>query len=113
MLWLLETAGGDRRKPYLLRHLLNLGFTTAIFLDADILVLDSLQPLFDDTCAHAIALTPHLLTPLSGVDRWARDLNILQSGVYNGGFIGISEHESARDSCTGGPIACTHTAGMT
>ena len=83
-------------KPYLLRHLLDLGFTTAIFLDADILVLDSLQPLFDDTGAHAIALTPHLLAPLSGVDRRARDLNILQSGVYNGGFIGISQHESAR-----------------
>ena len=83
-------------KPYLLRHLLHLGFTTAIFLDADILVLDSLQPLFDDTGAHAIVLTPHLLAPLSDVDRWARDLNILQSGVYNGGFIGISRHESAR-----------------
>ena len=83
-------------KPYLLRYLLNQGFTTAIFLDADILVLDSLQPLFDDTAAHAIALTPHLLAPLSGVDRYARELNILQSGVYNGGFIGISQHESAR-----------------
>jgi hypothetical protein len=83
-------------KPYLLRHLLNRGFTTAIFLDADVLVLDSLQPLFDDTGAHAIALTPHLLAPLSGADRCARDLNILESGVYNGGFIGISQHDSAR-----------------
>ena len=83
-------------KPYLLRHLLDRGFTTAIFLDADILVFDSLQPLFDHTGAHAIALTPHLLSPLSGVDRRARELNILQAGVYNGGFVGVSEHESAR-----------------
>jgi hypothetical protein len=83
-------------KPYLLRYLLSRGFTTAIFLDADILVLDSLQPLFDATGAHAITLTPHLLGPLSGADRRGRELNILQAGVYNGGFVGISEHASAR-----------------
>ena len=83
-------------KPYLLRHLLDQGFTTAIFLDADILVMDSLQRLFDDAAAHAISLTPHLLSPLCAVDRCARELNILQSGVYNGGFVGVSEHESAR-----------------
>jgi hypothetical protein len=83
-------------KPYLLRYLLDRGFRTAIFLDADILVLDSLQPLFDAAGAHAITLTPHLIGPLSGADRRDRELNILQSGVYNGGFAGISEHASAR-----------------
>jgi hypothetical protein len=83
-------------KPHLLDYLLGRGFTSAIFLDADILVLGSLQPLFDATGTHAISLTPHLLTPLSGTDRRARDLNILQSGVYNGGFVGVSEHASAR-----------------
>ena len=82
-------------KPYLLKHLLGRGFTTAIFLDADILVLNSLQPLFDETSAHAIALTPHLLEPPATGDRYARELNILQSGVYNGGFVGVSQHESA------------------
>ena len=83
-------------KPYLLRHLLDRGFATAIFIDADIVVLDSLQPLFDRSAAHAITLTPHLLAPLSGADRCARELNILQSGVYNGGFVGVSEREPAR-----------------
>ena len=83
-------------KPYLLRYLLSRGFTTAIFLDADILVLDTLQPLFDATGAHAISLTPHLVGPLSDADRRGRELSILQSGVYNGGFVGISEHASAR-----------------
>jgi len=83
-------------KPYLLEYLLRRGFTSATFLDADILVLDSLQPLFDAVGAHAICLTPHLLRPLSGTDRRARDLNILTSGVYNGGFVGVSDHASAR-----------------
>jgi hypothetical protein len=83
-------------KPSLLAYLLDRGFTSVIFLDADILVLDSLQPVFDAAGAHAICLTPHLLSPLSGTDRRARDLNILGSGVYNGGFVGVSEHASAR-----------------
>ena len=100
-------------KPYLLRHLLNQGFTTAIFLDADILVPDSLQPLFDDAGAHAISLTPHLLSPLFAVDRCARELNILQSGVYNGGFVGISDTSRHADSWTGGQIGCIHIAGTT
>ena len=82
-------------KPYLLRHLLKRGFSAAVFLDADILVVDSLQPLFDETAAHAISLTPHLLDPLSASTRLARELNILQSGVYNGGFIGVAQHEPA------------------
>ena len=84
-------------KPYLLRHLLARGVGAAVFLDADIIVLDSLEPLFDETAAHAVALTPHLLTPLSAVHRSARELNILQSGVYNGGFIGVSPRDPARE----------------
>ena len=83
-------------KPYLLRHLLERGFDAAVFLDADIRVLDSLEPIFDETAAHAIALTPHLLEPLSTARRSARELNILQSGVYNGGFIGVSPRDAAR-----------------
>ena len=82
-------------KPYLLQYLLD-RFSSAVFLDADILVLDSLQPLFDAVRTHAICLTPHFLAPLSGTDRRTRDLNILQAGVYNGGFVGVSEHLSAR-----------------
>jgi len=83
-------------KPYLLDYLLGRGFASAIFLDADILVLDSLHPLFDAAAAHAICLTPHLVRPLSGIDRRVRDLNILQAGVYNGGFVGVSGRAPAR-----------------
>lgn len=83
-------------KPYLLRHLLDRGFTSAVFLDADILVMGRLEPLLAATAGHAIALTPHLLGCLSDGDRIGRELNILQSGVYNGGFIGVSERPAAR-----------------
>ena len=77
-------------KPYLLRHLLARGFETAVFLDADMLVVSGLQTLLHVAAAHAVTLTPHLLDPLRDDDRMRRELNILQSGVYNGGVVAVS-----------------------
>jgi hypothetical protein len=82
-------------KPYLLGHLLDRGYGTAVFLDADVMVLGDLNPLFAEAAAHAVTLTPHLLGPLQ-TDRAARELNILRSGVFNGGFIGVSSGAPAR-----------------
>jgi hypothetical protein len=84
-------------KPYLLRYLFQRGFEAAVFLDADILVLDRLDPLVDVTVRHPIALTPHLLDPLEGMRSAARELNVLQSGVFNAGFVGVSKSPTARD----------------
>ena len=77
-------------KPYLLGCLLDRGYASAVFLDADILILGALDRLFQATTTHSVALTPHLADHLSCSDRVARELNILQSGVYNGGFVGVS-----------------------
>jgi hypothetical protein len=83
-------------KSFLLDYLLSQGFSSAIFLDADILILGNLDALFAIVQKHSIVLTPHLLAPLTGPGREARELNILLSGTYNGGFIGVSESASAR-----------------
>jgi hypothetical protein len=82
--------------PALLAHLLDLGYGGAIFLKQESLVTGDLAPVFDLLRENAILLTPHLLAPLTGADAAARELNILLSGVYNGGFLGISESASAR-----------------
>jgi hypothetical protein len=82
-------------KPHLLSYLLGRGYSGALFLDADIMVLDRLDPLIDAVASHAIALTPHLLGQLDGEARITRELNILQSGIYNGGFIGVSAGSEA------------------
>src|SRR2546423_7357354 len=83
-------------KPFLLDHLLNHGFSSVIFFDADILILGELDSLFAVVQEHSIVLTPHLLAPLSAAGCEARELNILLSGTYNGGFIGVSESGSTR-----------------
>ena len=83
-------------KPAALQLLLDRGFTSAVFLDPDILVRASLDGLFAMVASHAVTLTPHLLAPLAGPGRVARELNILQSGTFNAGFIGVTESASAR-----------------
>ncbi len=83
-------------KAWLLSHLLDRGFERAVFLDADLLILGDLTPLLAPAGDPAILLTPHLLAPLAGGDRIPRELNILQSGIYNGGFLGVSESPEAR-----------------
>lgn len=82
--------------PYLLEALLDRGFTAAAFFKQESLVLDDLSPVLTEMMRHPITLTPHLLKPLTGKDAAARELNILQSGIYNVGFLGVSESPAAR-----------------
>jgi hypothetical protein len=82
--------------PYLLEALLNRGFRRTLFIKQESLVTGPLDPAIEllDRCA--ILLTPHLVHPLEGPDRVARELNILQSGAFNVGLIGVSESNAAR-----------------
>lgn len=84
-------------KPYLLSRLLEGGFDGAIFLDADILVLSDLTEVLRKLDNHSIVLIPHLLQPLEGEARVRRELNILQAGVFNGGFLGVSNTPAAHE----------------
>src|SRR2546421_1451059 len=84
-------------KSYLLSYLLDRGFGTAIFLDADILVLRNLDALFKVAREHAILPPPHLRAPLTSEDRAPRELNILLAGTYNGGSLAVSDTAPARE----------------
>lgn len=83
-------------KGYLLEHLLDAGYESALFLDPDTFVLGDLDPLLEQTQQAAITLVPHLLRPLEDSDRGARELNILQSGTLNGGVVGVRSCGAAR-----------------
>lgn len=82
--------------PYLLESLLDRGFARALFLKQESLVVGAQDPVLSQLERHSILLTAHLLEPLMGHDRAARELNILQSGVFNCGLIGVSETPEAR-----------------
>lgn len=82
--------------PFLLSHLLDQGFTHVVFIKQESMVLGDLAVVFDRLQRSTILLTPHLLAPLSGEPGADREVNILLSGVYNGGLLGVSDTDAAR-----------------
>lgn len=83
-------------KPFLLEQLLDGGYETALFLDPDMLVLGKLDELLNWARESPITVVPHLLEPLALPDGIDRELNVLQSGVFNGGVVGVTESVGAR-----------------
>jgi hypothetical protein len=83
--------------PYVLSHLLDCGYSGVGFFKQESLVLDDLTPILEWVPRKSIVLTPHLLEPLPGPDRFARELNILQSGVFNVGFLGVGNTPTAHE----------------
>ncbi len=76
-------------KPWLLEALLGRGSDAVLYLDPDIQVFSSLEPLAEAAATHGIALTPHVDTPFPLDDRKTEDRAILAAGIYNLGFIGV------------------------
>jgi len=81
-------------KPYLLTALLDMGYESALFLDADMQVLGDLSPLLERVSRHPLTLSPHTLAPGMRVEA---ELNVLQCGVFNGGVMGASETPGTRE----------------
>jgi len=76
-------------KPYFLEYLHRVrGKKAVLYFDPDIKVLGPLTPLFDALEQSNLLLTPHLLEPLED-DFRPSERNILMSGVYNLGFLGL------------------------
>ena len=77
-------------KPFFLRFLLSKPeIREIIYLDPDILVLDSLGKLFDLLDTKDIVLTPHLDADYPEDGKFPDDSHIMKSGVFNLGFIGV------------------------
>jgi glycosyltransferase involved in cell wall biosynthesis len=77
-------------KPTWLRYLLERrGISRLAYLDPDILVLDTLGPLAELLSRASVILTPHLTEPLPLDGQTPTEINILQAGTYNLGFIAL------------------------
>lgn len=75
-------------KPTLLLTLLQ-RYEKAIYLDPDILVCSPLNKIYSELQNAAIVLTPHVLT-LKPADSPDNEISLLNSGVFNLGFVGVS-----------------------
>ncbi|HYZ93853.1 MAG TPA: glycosyltransferase family 4 protein [Actinomycetota bacterium] len=77
-------------KPWLLRHLIDAGASSAVYLDPDIEIFAHIDGVWDLASQHGIVVTPHSTAPLP-LDEGgaAEELTILGSGAYNLGFIAV------------------------
>ncbi|MEI8341747.1 MAG: glycosyltransferase [Verrucomicrobiota bacterium] len=78
-------------KPWLMRYMLGTGAPAVIYLDPDIEIFSPLDDLFELARRHTIVLTPHSTTPILRDGLRLNESDILGSGVYNLGFLGLGQ----------------------
>lgn len=77
-------------KPFLLRELFARGHGKVLYIDPDIWVFRPLGELFAALDESDVLLTPHLTGPL-GDGKYPDEPDILLSGTYNLGFLGVAD----------------------
>lgn len=76
-------------KPFLLHALIQQGYEQVLYLDPDILVTDSLDPLFGPLADANFVVTPHAEADYPDDNRMPNDSVILTYGLFNLGFFGL------------------------
>jgi len=76
-------------KPWLLRHLLKDGQSEVVFFDPDIQIFSPLDHIAELARLHSIVLTPHDIEPMPRDRSNPSEIQVLQSGAYNLGFIAV------------------------
>lgn len=82
-------------KPSALKLLFQLGSEKVIYLDPDIQVFDKLSELELTLNTESIVLTPHTLYPIPRDGLRPTEADILGSGTFNLGFIGLTKSQTS------------------
>jgi glycosyltransferase involved in cell wall biosynthesis len=80
-------------KPLLLEKLLE-RYEEVAYLDPDIYVTSNIEDVFYPLSTNPIALTPHVLKPMPRDGLRTSEKDVMQSGIYNLGFISVSRAAS-------------------
>ena len=83
-------------KPWLLRHLMGETGRPVTYLDPDIKIYGSLQPLDDLAAAHGVVLIPHNSEPIPPDDRIPSQVDIMIAGIYNLGYVSLAPRARSR-----------------
>jgi hypothetical protein len=76
-------------RPVLLSHILARNAEAVLLLDADMLVLGSFDDIWWLARDAGVLLSPHTRVPLPGKPGAWREEELLRSGTFNGGFLGV------------------------
>jgi lipopolysaccharide biosynthesis glycosyltransferase len=82
-------------KPTFVQRLLQ-SYDKAIYLDPDIFVYSSLEPIYDLLDEHGVVLTPHITRPIDD-DELPSEQEFMTSGIYNLGFAAFNRSPEAVD----------------
>jgi glycosyltransferase involved in cell wall biosynthesis len=77
-------------KPFVARQLLS-ELDVVLYIDPDIVVFDTLDTLFDASSERGVSLTPHCLEPMQRDSSTPSEHDIMQSGIYNLGYVGVGQ----------------------
>ncbi len=77
-------------KPWLLRHLMGRTGGPVTYLDPDIRIYGSLQPLDELAARHGVVVIPHNSEPIPTDGRKPSQVDIMLSGVYNLGYVSLA-----------------------
>src|SRR6218665_3404 len=67
-----------------------------LYCDSDACVLNGLQEAEKALAAHAVLITPHCIESFPDDGCTLSDINLLQGGIYNGGFFALANSQPAR-----------------
>lgn len=81
-------------KPMAMQHLLQEGYEKVVFLDADILILGSMNPITSRLNSNDIVITPHITEPIHDTYRPGY-LDFIISGTLNAGFFAARNSDNA------------------
>ncbi len=83
-------------KPSYLQHLFKeYNAKKVLYIDPDVIVMSSFNEVFDILDSKNIVITPHMCSPIDD-EFGPNDYDVLGGGVYNLGFIGLSEYEQVK-----------------
>ena len=81
-------------KPFIIEFLhQEKGFESIIYLDPDIRVYHSLEPIWKELAGQDFILTPHIIRPIHDKELDYLTLGTINTGVFNLGFIGLNYTE--------------------
>lgn len=83
-------------KPFFVSELLASGIAEVIYLDSDIYVVSSFQPAWAALQSTSLLMTPHQLEPPPLQQGHLNEKDIVDMGIYNGGFSAWKNNEKTQ-----------------
>jgi glycosyltransferase involved in cell wall biosynthesis len=85
-------------KPYLLRYLLDThNLESLLYLDPDLYITAPLTSIDDALSRSSVVLTPHMFSPPPTDGKKPEEKDIMLSGVYNLGFLGVRNDKTVEN----------------